>query len=115
MFSVSLCIRVQALWWLSSGTAVLLLLVHIIPADTQLCNGIPGIPGTHGPNGRDGAKGEKGDPGEFQHGRDVTDYLCLTFSLMFLCYVITEQVRQVNPSGVRKGLRVYLVLQGALG
>ncbi|XP_030584296.1 complement C1q subcomponent subunit B-like [Archocentrus centrarchus] len=58
----------MALRWLSCSTAVLLLLVHIVPADTQNCNralnGIPGIPGTHGPNGRDGAKGEKGDPGE---------------------------------------------------
>ncbi|KAG7226657.1 hypothetical protein INR49_001827 [Caranx melampygus] len=56
----------MAPWWLSCSIALLLLLVHIVPIDTQSCGspGIPGIPGTHGPNGRDGPKGEKGDPGE---------------------------------------------------
>ena len=53
--------------WLSCSTAVLLLLIHIVPVITQMCGGspgIPGIPGTHGPNGKDGPKGEKGDVGE---------------------------------------------------
>ncbi|KAM4740472.1 complement C1q subcomponent subunit B [Anableps anableps] len=55
----------MALQWLSCGTAWLLLLVCILPADAQSCTGgIPGIPGIHGTNGKDGLKGEKGDPGE---------------------------------------------------
>lgn len=51
--------------WLSCGTAVFLLLLHISLVVSQSCsNGIPGIPGSHGPNGMDGPMGEKGNAGE---------------------------------------------------
>uniref|UniRef100_A0A1A8BH31 Complement component 1, q subcomponent, B chain n=1 Tax=Nothobranchius kadleci TaxID=1051664 RepID=A0A1A8BH31_NOTKA len=59
----------MALRWLTCVTAAFLLLVYLIPVQTQMsCTegfpGIPGIPGSHGSNGKDGLKGEKGDPGE---------------------------------------------------
>ncbi|XP_056130914.1 complement C1q subcomponent subunit B-like [Lampris incognitus] len=66
----------MAFLWLTWGSAVVVLLVHVTPVIMEsACDayrghpGVPGIPGTHGANGNNGPKGQKGDAGE--SGRPV--------------------------------------------